>query len=128
MAEQRADTETADTGPVTPRRVTSADEESADEEGGFAAFAQEQGAQSLLDLLEAAAAYLSFIEGQEQFSRPQLMNKIRSLQQADFNRDESLRSFGQLLRDGKIEKAGGGRFAASTDIGFRPDDDERAAG
>ncbi|WP_171207740.1 MULTISPECIES: hypothetical protein [unclassified Ruegeria] len=98
-----------------------------EEEGGFATFAQEQGAQSLPDLLEAAAAYLSFIEGQEQFSRPQLMNKVRSLKQDSFDREESLRSFGQLLRDGKIEKAGGGRFAASTDIGFRPDD-ERAAG
>ena len=119
-----------DAGPVTPRRVKSETEteDETPEEGGFALFAQEQGAQSLPDLLEAAAAYLSFIEGQEQFSRPQLMNKIRSLKQNDFNREESLRSFGQLLRDGKIEKAGGGRFAASTQIGFRPDDDERAAG
>ncbi|EEE37798.1 lipoprotein, putative [Rhodobacteraceae bacterium KLH11] len=126
---QRVDTENADTGPISPRRVTSAGEAPADEdEGGFATFAQEQGAQSLPDLLEAAAAYLSFIEGQEQFSRPQLMNKVRSLKQDAFNREESLRSFGQLLRDGKIEKAGGGRFAASTQIGFRPDDDERAAG
>ncbi|KIC43415.1 hypothetical protein RA27_02880 [Ruegeria sp. ANG-R] len=128
VAEQRIDTDTADTGPVTPRRVTSAEDDTDDEEGGFATFAQEQGAQSLLDLLEAAAAYLSFIEGQEQFSRPQLMNKVRSLKQDSFNREESLRSFGQLLRDGKIEKAGGGRFAASTQIGFRPNDDERAAG
>ncbi|WP_282150918.1 hypothetical protein [Ruegeria atlantica] len=130
VAEQRVDAREQDSGPVTPRRVTSkSEDESGDsnEEGGFALFAQEQGAQSLPDLLEAAAAYLSFIEGQEQFSRPQLMNKIRSLKQDDFNREESLRSFGQLLRDGKIEKAGGGRFAASTQIGFRPDD-ERAAG
>ncbi len=128
VAEQRIDTETADTGPVTPRRVSSPDEDEAAEEGGFATFAQEQGAQSLPDLLEAAAAYLSFIEGQEQFSRPQLMNKVRSLKQDSFNREESLRSFGQLLRDGKIEKTGGGRFAASNQIGFRPNDDERAAG
>ncbi len=128
VAEQRIDTENADTGPVTPRRITSTDEDTGEEEGGFATFAQEQGAQSLPDLLEAAAAYLSFIEGQEQFSRPQLMNKVRSLKQDAFNREESLRSFGQLLRDGKIEKAGGGRFAASTEIGFRPNDDERAAG
>ncbi|WP_170759221.1 hypothetical protein [Ruegeria lacuscaerulensis] len=127
VAEQRVDNQDGDTGPVTPRRVTTDSEDEAAEEGGFALFAQEQGAQSLPDLLEAAAAYLSFIEGQEQFSRPQLMNKIRSLKQDDFNREESLRSFGQLLRDGKIEKAGGGRFAASTQIGFRPDD-ERAAG
>ncbi|WP_037307594.1 hypothetical protein [Ruegeria halocynthiae] len=128
VAEQRVDTsQNVDTGPVMPRRVTAQPEKDAPEEGGFALFAQEQGAQSLLDLLEAAAAYLSFIEGQEQFSRPQLMNKIRSLKQDEFNREESLRSFGQLLRDGKIEKAGGGRFAASTQIGFRPDD-KRAAG
>ncbi|WP_170357822.1 hypothetical protein [Ruegeria arenilitoris] len=129
VAEQRIDNQTVDAGPVTPRRVKSETEaeDETPEEGGFALFAQEQGAQSLPDLLEAAAAYLSFIEGQEQFSRPQLMNKIRSLKQNDFNREESLRSFGQLLRDGKIEKAGGGRFAASTQIGFRPDD-ERAAG
>jgi len=128
VAEQRVDNPDRDEGPVTPRRVKAdSEEDETSEEGGFALFAQEQGAQSLPDLLEAAAAYLSFIEGQEQFSRPQLMNKIRSLKQDDFNREESLRSFGQLLRDGKIEKAGGGRFAASTQIGFRPDD-ERAAG
>ncbi len=127
VAEQRVDDPDADTGPVTPRRVTAEQTEELFEEGGFAQFAQDQGAQSLSDLLEAAAAYLSFIEGQEQFSRPQLMNKVRSLKQDEFNREESLRSFGQLLRDGKIEKAGGGRFAASNLIGFRPDD-ERAAG
>ncbi len=127
VAEQRIDNQQNESGPVTPRRVTTPQEEKSADEGGFATFAQEQGAQSLPDLLEAAAAYLSFIEGQEQFSRPQLMNKVRSLKQDEFNREESLRSFGQLLRDGKIEKAGGGRFAASNQIGFRPSD-ERAAG
>ena len=127
VAEQRVDDQSESNGPVMPRRVTTQAEETGSEEGGFAQFAQDQGAQSLQDLLEAAAAYLSFIEGQQQFSRPQLMNKVRSLKQDEFNREESLRSFGQLLRDGKIEKAGGGRFAASDLIGFRPDD-ERAVG
>ncbi len=127
VAEQRVDDQSESNGPVMPRRVTTQVEETGSEEGGFAQFAQDQGAQSLQDLLEAAAAYLSFIEGQQQFSRPQLMNKVRSLKQDEFNREESLRSFGQLLRDGKIEKAGGGRFAASDLIGFRPDD-ERAVG
>ncbi|MEM7088549.1 MAG: hypothetical protein AAF496_03170 [Pseudomonadota bacterium] len=127
VAEQRVDDPNVQTGPVTPRRVTTEQDEDTSEEGGFAQFAQDQGAQSLPDLLEAAAAYLSFIEGQEQFSRPQLMNKVRSLKQDEFNREESLRSFGQLLRDGKIEKAGGGRFAASNLIGFRPND-ARAVG
>ncbi|SHE98717.1 hypothetical protein SAMN05444279_11367 [Ruegeria intermedia] len=127
VAEQRVDTDAPEAGPVTPRRVTAEAADSTPDEGGFARFAQEQSAQSLPELLEAAAAYLSFIEGQEQFSRPQLMNKVRALKQDEFNREESLRSFGQLLRDGKIEKAGGGRFAASNQIGFRPED-KRAAG
>ena len=51
---------------------------------------------------------------------------MRQLGIPEFNREDGLRSFGQLLREGKIEKAGGGRFTASGDIGFRPD--ERAAG
>jgi hypothetical protein len=127
VAEQRINDQTEEAGPISPRRVSTQLEDTVEEEGGFAQFAREQEAQSLPDLLEAAAAYLSFIEGQEQFSRPQLMNKVRSFKQDEFDREESLRSFGQLLRDGKIQKAGGGRFAASHLIGFRPDD-ARAAG
>lgn len=134
VAEQRIDTETQKStrGPVRPRRVSAtamnADLNAADAaDGGFAEFAAEMGATDLPDLLEAAAAYLSFVEGRDQFSRPQLMNKVRQVEANDFNREDGLRSFGQLLREGKIEKTGGGRFTASGDIGFRPDD-ERAAG
>ena len=57
VAEQRIDTETADTGPVTPRRVSSPDEDEAAEEGGFATFAQEQGAQSLPDLRSSSLPF-----------------------------------------------------------------------
>jgi len=84
------------------------------------------GAEKLPDLLEAAAAYLSFVEGHEQFSRPQLMGKVRQVEQENFTREDSLRSFGKLLREGKIEKLKGGRFQASDQIGFKPD--ARAAG
>lgn len=130
VAEQRIDvpTETQNRGPVRPRRVASVvTEESNSESGnGFAEYAAEKGAVTLPDLLEAAAAYMSFVEGREQFSRPQLMNKVRQLDNQSFNREDGLRSFGQLLRDGKIEKAGGGRFVASGDIGFHPNN--RAAG
>lgn len=132
VAEQRVDREApapaAAEGPIRPRRVVSMDVEAPAPEtgGGFAAYAAEQGAIELHELLEAAASYLSFVEGHEQFSRPQLMNKVRQLGSAEFNREDGLRSFGQLLREGKIEKAGNGRFIASGDIGFQPD--SRAAG
>jgi len=93
----------------------------------FAKFASEQGASTLPQLLEAAAAFMCFVEGREQFSRPQLMTKVREAGGIDgFSREEGLRSFGQLLRAGKIEKLRGGRFTVSEDIGFRPD--QRAFG
>lgn len=134
VAEQRVDTD-ADAGargPVRPRRVSAADMEAeaaaapSEAEGGFARFATEVGATELPDLLEAAAAYMAFVEGRDQFSRPQLMTKVRQVEAGDFNREDGLRSFGQLLRDGKIQKISGGRFAASDQIGFKPQ--KRAAG
>ena len=68
---------------------------------------------------------MAFVEGHDDFSRPQLMHKVRALDPEDFRREDGLRSFGQLLRDGKIEKLEGGRFAATGEIGFKP---RRAAG
>ncbi len=134
VAEQRVDTGAgiAQRGPVRPRRVmTSPGDEAGSPDAtiadsAFAEFAARMGATELPDLLEAAAAYLSFVEGHDKFSRPQLMNKVRLIKQDDYNREDGLRSFGQLLRDGKIKKKGGGRFAAAGDIGFQPD--EREAG
>ncbi|MDG1471417.1 MAG: hypothetical protein P8Q26_07640 [Ascidiaceihabitans sp.] len=129
VAEQRVDSSNAATsGPVRPRRVaaTQEAEQSVDDAGSFAEFADDMGASNLSDLLEAAAAYMSFVEGREQFSRPQLMTKVRQVEKDDFSREDGLRSFGKLLRAGKIEKLKGGRFAVTGDIGFRPD--ARAAG
>ena len=123
VAEQRIDTDTpADVTPVRPRRVAAVQEEAESQaEESFAEFAAEAGATSLPDLLEAAAAYMSFVEGRAQFSRPQLMNKVRQVEQGGFTREDSLRLFGKLLRDGKIEKTNAGRFQVSDQIGFRPD-------
>ncbi len=126
IAEQRIDT-AVQHGPVQPRRVAVEDAvDTGTADGSFATFASEMGANALPELFEAAAAYISFVEGRAQFSRPQLMNKVRQIDAARFNREDGLRSFGLLLRQGKIEKTGGGRFAASGEIRFRPD--ERAAG
>lgn len=135
VAEQRIDLEQQPSAaPVRPRRVSAmapapaqtATVAPADDTGSFAEFASEMGASSLPDLLEAAAAYLSFVEGYEEFSRPQLMTKVRQVEKDGFTREDSLRSFGKLLREGKIEKLRGGRFQASEHIGFKPD--ARAAG
>lgn len=131
VAEQRIDP--ADSGPpqspVRPRRVTrdhAVSDLDAQSANSFADFAEDMGAHRLPDLLEAAAAYLAFVEERDQFSRPQLMDTIRQVQGTAFSREDGLRSFGQLLRAGKIEKIKAGQFSATGDIGFRPE--TRAAG
>jgi len=132
VAEQRIDEAPAKkSGPVRPRRVAASQTDEAEfadkgREGGFAEYATESGALELHELLEAAASYMSFVEGRDNFSRPQLMNKVKLLDSAEFNREDGLRSFGLLLREGKIEKTHNGRFTASGQIGFRPG--QRAAG
>ncbi|PIE14828.1 MAG: hypothetical protein CSA68_09140 [Rhodobacterales bacterium] len=93
----------------------------------FADFAAKMGATELPDILEAAAAYNAFIEGQPNFRRPQIMRRAASLTgKEQFNREEGLRSFGQLLRQGKIIKVERGRFEISENTRFKPS--ERFAG
>lgn len=114
--------------PVRPRRIATPVEmpEADDSAEAFTAYVEEMEADGLSELLEAAASYMCFVEGREQFSRPQLMNKVRLVHEGELNREDGLRAFGQLLREGKIQKAGGGRFVASSEIGFQPS--ARAAG
>ncbi len=88
--------------------------------GGFAEFAAEQGATELDDLLEAAAAYISFVEGDEDFSRPQVMKKVQSASQEEVSREDGLRQFGRLLRQNKIVKLNNGRFQVAESTRFRP--------
>jgi hypothetical protein len=115
--------------PVRPRRVTSAvlaveaapdvddDDEDVDaaplfaDIRGFAEFSERLGANSLAEILEAAAAYSVCIEGRPYFSRPQLMNQIGALSaDSEFTREDGLRTFGALLREGRIQKIKRGQF------------------
>ena len=129
VAEQRIDTPQRK-GPVRPRRVkvtqTLVHDEAPKGSADFAEYVETVGAQNLGEVLEAAASYMAFVEGQDAFSRPQLMSKLSGTEHADTSREDRLRSFGQLLRAGKIRKLGGGRFEASEDISYRPN--TRAAG
>ncbi|MEZ5911822.1 MAG: hypothetical protein R3D84_05975 [Paracoccaceae bacterium] len=125
-------TEHADELDDEPVTVTLSDEVTDDEiddraaeenlfEAGqnFADFAEKVGAQGLTDLLEAAAAYLTGVEGREFFSRPQLIRRVQELpENADMTREDSLRSFGMLLRQGRIAKVKRGQFAVSEQSRF----------
>lgn len=132
VSEQRVDRPAGAATPIRPRRISvgslaarddmaaiepdEEDEEDLAQEAledsrSFAEFAERIGARGLAELLEAAAAYTAAVEGKPSFSRPQLMRKVAH---ADFNREDGLRSFGMLLRQGKIQKIGRGEFAIAS--------------
>lgn len=75
---------------------------------GFASFATKLGAATPTELMEAAAVWTVCIEGRPHFSRPQLLRHVASV--AEIMREDALRGFGTLLRDGRIEKLKRGQF------------------
>lgn len=113
---------------VRPRRVTAggaaqvalpdADEdvvaEAIDLDGkqSFAEFADSLGAASLSELLEAAGAYCTLVLDRPSFSRPLLFQQVSQLPaMAETKREDSLRNFGKLLREGRFQKTVRGQFA-----------------
>lgn len=80
---------------------------------GFADFAERLGADNLPAMLEAAAAYAACIEGRPHFSRPQIMRQVTAMTSDNASREDALRSFGALLRTGRIVKVKRGQYALS---------------
>ncbi len=130
VSEQRVDRrdDAHDGAAIRPRRVSAGNRSMMDEEyrmdsgdpddlapesaSNFAEFAESLGAHSLTELLEAAAVYTASVEGQEHFTRPQLLRKVEFVSsRGEYNREDGLRSFGMLLRQGKIHKVAPGQFA-----------------
>ncbi len=114
--------QTPDRATERLRQIASTKEDIGAGDSDFAEFAKQQGATELADLLEAAAAYIAFVEGDDDFSRPQVMKKVQMASTDEFSREDGLRSFGRLLRQSKIIKLNNGRFQVSEDTRFRPDD------
>jgi len=138
VSEQRVDAPAATSSDaIRPRRVTVASISYADEDdedldepsdpspedvSSFAEFADKLGAHSLTELLEAAAAYTASVEGRTSFSRPHLLRKVEFVStRGAFNREDGMRSFGMLLREGKIQKVSHGQFAITGSSKFLND-------
>ena len=111
---------------VSSQRVDSKEaygdsEETSDIPEDFADFAATMGAKELPELLEAAAAYTVFGEGHPSFTRPEIMKRVAAVDPTiRMSREESLRSFGQLLRQGKFRKLERGQFTIDQDTKFNP--------
>lgn len=85
-------------------------------------------ANSLPDVLEIAAAFLTRQPDQSSFSRPQVLHLMETVSLEDGSapsREEGLRSFGYLLREGRFRKTDGGLFELDSDSRFTQ---QRAAG
>lgn len=96
--------------------------------GGFVEFAASHGATDLVDQMEAAGAYICFVEGEDDFSRPQVMKVVQSASSAEISREDGLRSFGRLLRQARLVKQANGRFQVADDTQYRPDGNKAAQG
>ena len=127
----------APAAPVQPRRaprLTEAETQeqerlkAAEKAAGaedFEQFAADVGATDLPDILEAAAVYSARIMGQDNFSRPRLLH-LAAEACDDLSREDGLRGFGQLLRDGRIRKVSRGTFALAAESRYAADADRRA--
>ena len=105
---------------ASPARVQK--EEETTDTGDFVGFAKDMGARELPELLEAAAAYASFVEGQPSFTRPEIMRRVARVDPTlKLSREEGLRSFGQLLRQGTFRKLERGQFTIVDTSRFKPD-------
>ena len=90
-----------------------------DDSRGFAEFAERLGATGLPQMLEAAAAYATCVEKRDHFTRPFLMRQVEQGRLVEgFTREDGLRGFGMLLREGRIAKIGRGHFVLADNSSY----------
>jgi hypothetical protein len=104
--------------PVSDRHARQADEPGTDgttpdaisePQPDFELFVAEIGASAVPEILEAAALFTSRRLGESTFSRPQLLH-LAGEAIDDLSREDGLRAFGKLLREGAIRKIARGTF------------------
>ena len=85
-----------------------------DETRALRNFADRAGAATLPDLLEASAAYVTLIDGRPSFSRGEILRLLDTISDGGaFSQEARIKSFGALLRGGRIHRVENGEFEMS---------------
>ena len=97
-----------------PRSDDSSDLDDRANDSELSAFARQMGAASLPELLEASAAFVTLVDNQQQFSRKTILQMVDDISdEKNYTAEARIKSFGKLLRSGKIMRVEGGQFAIS---------------
>jgi len=79
-------------------------------------FADAAGAVSLTDLLEASAAYSTLVNGRPSFSRGEVLDMLDEFSDEEgFSQEARIKTFGSLLRGGRINRVNNGEYEMSGD-------------
>ncbi|WP_461470735.1 hypothetical protein [Pararhodobacter sp.] len=130
VSEQRID-RPQETEIIRPRRINTgslAMEELFDEDTpapdapagrAFSDFVAPMHLTTLAELTEAAAAYVTHVEGLDEFSRPQVMRHVVATGlPMTRSRENMLRTFGLLMRQGTMTRSRRGQFRLAADSEF----------
>ena len=121
VATQRTDLNKHDATALRLQQIAAMNEDSGEEPSiSFEDFVEEHDAADLPELVEAAAGYITFVEGEEDFTRPQVTKKLQLVVDDSVEREDILLTFGRLIRLGRIKKTPSGRFAVAADTPYRP--------
>lgn len=104
---------------VDPAGAVAGAEAAGECDTGFAAFAEEMGAITLPDRLEAAAAWLADVRGRAAFPRAALLETLAGADGAAPPLDEALGVCARMLRAGRLEARPGGTLAPTDTTRFR---------
>ncbi|KMW60735.1 CPN protein [Candidatus Rhodobacter oscarellae] len=87
----------------------------------FKTYVAETGAEGTQEVLEASLAFGLFVEGAQFNARPQIMRRMLSLYpDGSVTREDGLRAFGVLLREGRIQRLRRREFVLPETSRFHP--------
>ncbi len=87
----------------------------------FQGYIAETGAEGVTEFIEASLAFGMFVEGANFNTRPQIMHRMLGMfPDGSVTREDGLRAFGILLREGRIHRIQRGQFLLAEKSRFHP--------